>query len=388
MIEFRQFIALTEAIANAKVLTHLEHPEDLMVDHGVAGYHHAVEALKDVHHKLSGQFNTTKVTEKYDGSPSIVAGIDPKTNRFFVATKSAFNKDPKINYTNEDILKNHGHAPGLVSKLQAALEHLPKVFPKKGVYQGDLMHTADDVHEVGKEVSFTPNTLMYSTDKKGEEGKKILASKVGIVVHSKYHGPSLDNMQVGFDPDLANFKPHKDVHLINPEVEVKSHPNKTQVEHHLRLAEKTFADAHPEALNNLVAHKEHIRTFVNKMVREKGQPTTSGYRKHLMDIGEKEASKVTTPKAKQAKIATMLERLKHVEDHQDHFDSAFKIHHHLSKAKDALVDSLSSSSPYKHSVGGKEAEPEGYVAIRQGHPIKLVNRAKFSAANMMKHAKP
>jgi hypothetical protein len=328
------------------------------------------------------------VKEKLDGSPSIVFGQDPKSKRFFVATKSAFNKEPKINYTNEDIVKNHGHAPGLVSKLQAALEHLPKVAPKKGVYQGDLMHTPEDVHEAGGKLNFTPNTLMYSTDKSGEEGKKILASKLGIAVHSKYHGPSLDDMHVGFDPDIANFKPHKDVHLISPDVEIKSHPNKTTVEHHLRLAEKTYNDAHPDALESLVSHKDHVNTYINKMVREEGTPTTSGYRKHLMDIGEKEASKVTTPKAKQAKMATMLERLKHVEDNHKHFDSAFKIHHHLAKAKDALIDSLNSASQYTHSIGGKDAKPEGYVVHGEGQPVKLVNRAEFSRANLLKAKRP
>ena len=81
------------------------------------------------------------VTTKYDGSPSIVFGTHPETGRFFVASKSAFNKDPKINYTPEDIERNHGHAPGLVEKLKGALEHLPKIMPRNGgVYQGDLMY--------------------------------------------------------------------------------------------------------------------------------------------------------------------------------------------------------------------------------------------------------
>jgi hypothetical protein len=81
---------------------------------------------------------------KYDGSPSIVFGHHPKTGKFFVASKSAFNKNPKINYTHKDIEKHHGHAPGLVSKLKTALTHLPKVAPKHGVYQGDVMHTRED----------------------------------------------------------------------------------------------------------------------------------------------------------------------------------------------------------------------------------------------------
>ena len=66
-------------------------------------------------------------------SPALVAGHHPETGRFFVASKSAFNKTPKINYTHEDIEKNHGHAPGLMEKLHAALDHLPKIMPARGV---------------------------------------------------------------------------------------------------------------------------------------------------------------------------------------------------------------------------------------------------------------
>jgi len=104
---------------------------------------------------------------KYDGSPSIVYGHNPENNKFFVASKSAFNKNPKLNYTPEDIEKNHGHAPGLVEKLKAGLEHLPKIAPKKGVYQGDVMYTHNDLKKEGDKTSFTPNTITYTA--KGDQ---------------------------------------------------------------------------------------------------------------------------------------------------------------------------------------------------------------------------
>jgi hypothetical protein len=54
---------------------------------------------------------------KYDGSPSIVFGHHPKNGKFFVATKSAFNKNPKINHTEKDIERNHGQPNFIVMKL-------------------------------------------------------------------------------------------------------------------------------------------------------------------------------------------------------------------------------------------------------------------------------
>ena len=147
MKKFTSFLReMTEA--DEKKLKHLEHLEDHPINAGKEGVDHAMNNLLDVHRKLRGRENDTKITMKYDGSPSVVFGHHPQTGKFFVASKSVFNKNPKLNYTDEDIEKNHGHAPGLVEKLKHALKHLPKVVPPRGVYQGDIMHTAGDVQEV------------------------------------------------------------------------------------------------------------------------------------------------------------------------------------------------------------------------------------------------
>ena len=43
-----------------------------------------------------------------DGAPAIVWGTNPETGKFFVGTKSVFNKVKiKINETHEDIDNNH-----------------------------------------------------------------------------------------------------------------------------------------------------------------------------------------------------------------------------------------------------------------------------------------
>lgn len=141
MLNFKEFLK-EEAEEGAK-LKHIHHPEDRPLMHGHAGFEHAFGALHQAHKQIKEKKSSHELTMKYDGSPSIVFGHHPKTGKFFVATKSAFNKNPKLNYTKRDIQKNHGHAPGLVTKLNAALEHLPKVTPKKGVYQGDTMHSGD-----------------------------------------------------------------------------------------------------------------------------------------------------------------------------------------------------------------------------------------------------
>ena len=214
MTSFRNFLA--EELDETK-LKHLEHAEDHVINAGHEGFSHAYHNLKDVHDRLTGKKNDTRITMKYDGSPSVVFGRHPETGRFFVASKSAFNKNPKINYTHEDIERNHGHAPGLVSKLRAALQHLPKVTPKKGVFQGDIMHTSEDVHESDGRVHFTPNTITYSAPKNSAHGKAASNSKIGVAIHTKYNGKNLEDMQAEHGAQLHDFGLHKDVHLISTE---------------------------------------------------------------------------------------------------------------------------------------------------------------------------
>lgn len=384
---FRQFVK--EELEKFTKLKHLEHPEDLHIEAGEHGYKHAMASLNAVHDKLKGKFNTTKVTTKYDGSPSVVFGHHPENGKFFVASKSAFNVNPKLNYTHEDIQKNHGHAPGLVHKLSSALEHLPKVTPKHGVYQGDIMHTNDDVHESAHHYNFTPNTIMYSVPKKSEEGEKVKKSKFGIVVHTKYHGNDLQKATAGFDPDLHNFKHHSDVHMISPEVKMDKalHTGKNQkdFEHHMKMAEKEHRNMSPGGYNNVRQHSQHLKTYINSTVRSNTKPTVEGYRLHLLQHGKKQMESVKTPKAKQEKFNAMESNIKHLEHHSGDFKTALKLHHHIQNAKNSLVDSLNHSSEYEHSIGGKETNPEGFVAVHEGHPIKLVNRAEFSRANFEKN---
>jgi hypothetical protein len=95
-------------------LTHIEHPEDTIL----TGDMTAIDVL----------YGRGNVSMKMDGAPAIVWGIDPNNEKFFVATKSAFNKKKvKRCYSIEDIYtlydeKTHG---SLIEVLVACYKHLP-----------------------------------------------------------------------------------------------------------------------------------------------------------------------------------------------------------------------------------------------------------------------
>ena len=152
-------------MANIAQLKHLEHLEDEMLNYGVEGCKAAVAFLKELR-KMIGQANSSGFMQtKWDGAPSVVCGKHPYTKRFFVGTKSVFNKDnPKICFFDHDIDAWYGTQPVLRDKLKTCLTEFKKL-DIDGIVQGDLLFTDDKKKEVinGETlITFKPNTITYA----------------------------------------------------------------------------------------------------------------------------------------------------------------------------------------------------------------------------------
>jgi hypothetical protein len=384
---------LKEEASEGGELKHIHHAEDRPLMHGHAGFEHAHAALLKAHAHMTGGHKNTNLTMKYDGSPSIVFGHHPKNGKFFVATKSAFNKNPKINHTEKDIDKNHGHAPGLAHTLKHALKHLPKVTPKTGVFQGDLMHHADtkSLHEsyiTESKVSFTPNTITYTAH--GKEADKIKKSKVGVVVHHQY---SADMKHASPHVDTSKFKEHSDVHIHGAEHDTSKVKHSAENEKHFQkhmTAAKEIHDTHGHKMYDSIHKKHsgetgHLSTYINKTVRHDEVPSVKGFKEHLHDVHAKQAAKVKTEKAKSEKTKEGESQISHVEKHKSHYGNLLSMHHHLHQAKNALVSSLEThEGHYQHHIAGKKSKPEGFVVHHDNEPTKLVNRAEFAKQNLLK----
>ena len=319
-------------------LTHFEHAEDHLINAGFEGYTYAVTVLKAVHATMAGE-PTAIITEKYDGSPSIVFGIFPATGKFFVATKSFFNKVPKINYTHEDIVRNHGYSEELVAKLGKALEHLPKITPEQGIFQGDLMHIAGmNMEETEDQVRFNANTITYSISSRSEEGKRLLASQLSIAIHTEHTNGAR------YADHFPTLLTHPDVCVISVKVDLAKiyYPAEAQTAfkwHMDRAADlmHTIPTAYPQA--------EKIKKYINRKIKERSSPSA--------------------------------------EDFSD-LDQMFHIHDYLQKAKDALNYALSFTRRFDTSIDGVATKGEGFVAVLYNNPTKLVNRAEFSLQNFLR----
>jgi hypothetical protein len=400
MLSFINFLK-EEAEEGAK-LKHITHAEDRPLFHGAAGYGHAKGALNQAHqHMVSGK-SDSNLTTKYDGSPSVVYGHHPETGKFFVATKSAFNKSPKLNYTEKDIQDNHGHAPGLVDKLKAALKHLPKIAPKHGIFQGDVMHSGvksksnpkGDVEVKGGKSSFTPNTITYSHS--GTETDAINKSKFGIVTHTQYHGNDMHAMQAKPLTSHKDFNQHPDVHQMSAHLDTSkvAYDKKKQDEFHKHMAEadkihkqhggQMYSAIHPQHSGEA----GHLGTYINSTVRTGETPNAKGFQQHVQAHYDKKAEKVSTPKAKAAHSGEGAAQVAHIEKNKEHYQNLLKMHGHLAAAKHTLTGALDAhhagGGGVEHSINGTKTNPEGYVVHHANEPTKLVNRADFARANLLK----
>lgn len=384
MIRLRQFIA--EATEESK-LKHMTHVEDHVVDSGSKGFAHAYHTLNAVHEKLVGKTNATKVSMKYDGSPSVMFGYHPETGKFFVGSKSVFNKDPKINYTPEDIDKNHGHAPGLVSKLKAALEHLPKAMPeKKGVYQADIMHTPEDLNHEGHRISHTPQLITYHHKTNSDEGKKAANSKIGVAIHTQYEGKTFADMTVkqGHIPEM---KDHKDVHQFPMHHELQhvayTKDNQNEYKTHMANAMDSYKKTPKEAFAHGEKHADMLNTHINQSVRKNTSPSAEGFKEHLKTHYAKKASGVKTPQAKERHDLAGKRHIASIND--SHINQVLQVHKHLQKAKDSLTNAFNTHHIHGHEVDGEPTNPEGYVIHHNDRPSKFVLRHEFSRQNFAKN---
>lgn len=112
-----------------------------------------------------------------------------------------------------------------------------------------------------------------------------------------------------------------------------------------------------------------MRRYAAKSAKD-GKPTsTQGYNKHLMDLHQVNESRSVSKKEQQS--AAMRQHLAYVNDNQKHFDKVFKLHGHLTRAKEALISALKGGvDPESGSV------PKAFVVIHNGVPMKLADRKR------------
>ena len=375
---------------------HLEHLEDELFNRGEAGVNEAIAFLKSLSEMLKGNAKSpVNVTVKWDGAPAVFAGTNPENGKFFVATKSLFNKTPKINYTNADIDRNHGG--GLADKLKVALANL-KGLGIKGVLQGDMLYTTGDLSSQTIDgesmLTFTPNTITYAVPSNSGLAKKINSSRMGIVFHTTYSGNTIENLKASFGADVSGLKKTNKVWYQDADYrDVSGRATMTakqerEIQNYIKGTERIIKGS-KAALRKIVNSqlKDLIKIYLNQNVRagiDKG--TAAGLAGFLGTRFDSKISSLKTDKARERVQQEKDDLMKELKRNERSLDGIFTAHYYLAQAKMLILKKLQAlntmPSFIKTDSGYRVTNPEGFVAIdRTGKAVKLVDRMEFSRAN-------
>ena len=312
MRTFKQFI-----IESASKNTHLEHLEDEIFNGGINGTRKALDFLRGLRDMLKGSSKSSvNVTVKWDGAPSIICGINPENKKFFVATKAAFNKDPKLNYTHADIDKNHAGAGTLIDKLKLALDSLSTA-GIKGIIQGDILFTRTSLQrkEINGEqfLTFTPNTITYAVPADSQLAHEMSMANIGVVFHTSYSGSKIANLKATFNANISGLKKTPSAWITDATFRDESGSatlTKDETDYvSVRLSEigRLFNHMDSTSINKIVSDAELIlmvKTYINTKVRVGENITgTKKYAKGLITFikerYQKEIDKLKTDRGKE-----------------------------------------------------------------------------------------
>ena len=399
MITFKTY--LKEAAAN----THMTHIEDLVFDMGVEGTRRAIFFLRDVRDMLSQSSGDKKnvATIKFDGSPAILAGINPENGKFFVAKKGLFNKNPKLYYSHEDI--DADTTGDLAYKLKVAFDECKKLGIKSGIYQGDILFTQKDLKKEkidGQDyITFHPNTIVYAVPENSQLASTIKKANIGIVWHTSYEGDSLANLSASFGKPITPLfrkttsswmedATFKDVSGAATFTDAE----RKQFDSLLSEIGSLFRSISAQTLNAI--HKdsdllELVHIFNNSKVRagkrvDDVEKHVDEFYQFIDDRYTKELQSKKTAKAQDAVSARRAKILNFFMIHpKQEIVKIFELNKKIAEAKTILVNKLNKASSLgtflKTKNGFRVTAPEGYVAISDNGAVKLVDRLEFSYAN-------
>jgi hypothetical protein len=376
---------------------HLEHLEDEIFNSGFAGFSKAMNSLRGVVQSLHGNETVPyDISVKWDGAPAVIMGINPENGKFFVGTKSVFNKTPKINYTDADIDANHP-ADGLNAKLKLALKYF-KTLRITTILQGDLLFDSEtrksETIDGKRYITFQPNTIKYAVDPKSHLGARIGGAKIGIVFHTEYGGDSMADLRVvRFNPSLEGLAKSKTVWYDNATYRFSrgdglfttkdiAHIN-TQIDDIIR--EGIGLRAVMNGLAKNVAVVAEIKMYFNGIIRSGRELGDAN--EFLSFLSAKVDAKRKERKTK-VPAKTPTPTLNYVRNNRNQINRLFTLHNRVAQIKKYVLGKLGTLSTEFGTFVQKGDKyvatvPEGFVAIDRlsNDAVKLVDRIEFSKAN-------
>ena len=388
--------------------THLEHLEDDILNNGSQGGRNAIKFLRSLGNMLSegdksGQ--QMRVTTKWDGAPAIICGIDPTWDTFFVGNKSVFAKtQPKVCYTEKSV-DEYYPSSGLNKILKECIKYLSKL-NIKGVVQGDLLFTEStkSITTINGTscVVFTPNTITYAIPVDSDLGRRVMRSKLGIVFHTTYVGSSLAEMNALFGADVSKMQSVNDVMVFSSDfMDTSGVANMDRYEKQnftnlVNRAEGSLRQA-SAFLNILGSYGQSkfmmnvlFKQFFNSYIRQgrpirNAQDVVQDFKAYYAGVLNKEIASKKTKSAQDKYLQMRTDGLKFLQQNERSVYFTVASYMNLIEAKNFIIRKLERVQTLgtflRTENGYKVTAPEGFVAIRSGNALKLVDRLEFSRAN-------
>ena len=311
---------------------HITHPEDLTFD-GKESVQNVIEVMRSAFNDYNQEKNNISV--KYDGAPAIVFGKDVTNGRFFVGTKSVFNKRiKKLCYTNDCIDYYYSEQTNLRNILRLCLKYLPRV---GGVYQADFIGQGD-----GDSTAFTPNTITYKFEDAPTEN-------IIMAMHTCYVGNTFDDMIAV--PQYGITMPGLNVKWIDERV--------------YHNEERIFEEAFKYSMDAIVDKLECMSdddfpVFKTKTAKTQLMKLINSYIRDGRILNAEDLSKETGIK----------------------FD-VFELWELVANAKMVLLNRFVPNKDIQCFMNNSPANHEGIVVTNIEHVmmIKLIDRYEFSRAN-------
>ena len=384
--------------------THLEHLEDDIVNSGKTGGFNAIKFLRELGKMLSEPTSSIRITTKWDGAPAVVCGRTPENGAFFVGTKSVFAKtNPKLMFNNEMI--DSVYSGNLATILKECLKYFSQL-GITGVIQGDLLYT--DKTKVTKTinnqqcVTFTPNTITYAVPVDSNVGQQILKSKIGIVFHTSYFGNTMQNMSATFGVDTKSLNGTGDAYVSSATFEDASGAanfDTTELNKYNLLVNKaegslkqasTFLNEIKEYGQSKFMMNAMFKTFMNRFIRSgtkisDAQATSNLFIQFYASQLDKEIQSKKTKSAQDKYIKMKSDGLQFLKTNSRSLYFTVASYMNLIEAKTYVIRKLElvkTLGTFLRTDNGYEVTaPEGFVAIKSGNALKLVDRLEFSRAN-------
>ena len=382
---------------------HLTHLEELIITGGNDGANDAIDILKKVGQTLNPtEGPAVTITTKWDGAPAVICGIDPSDGQFFVGTKSVFNtQDPKIAKSTSDVQRMYSGE--LASKLTTCLQYLKPVVTT-GILQGDLLFTNDKTvtNIMGQSLlAFRPNTITYAVEPDSDIGRTIANANVGIVFHTKYSGPSMDQLNASFGVSDSDYNKTRDVFATSASfTNVGGVASFSKDEYQKYSAAVNMAEGSVRKAGTIFSKIQSggkslqfdtvFLQFFNSYYRggENIPGVAASYNAFIRYLANQYNIAIQKNKtlASQAdKAFKFVEAIDFIEQNSSQIQMLIAAYLNIAKAKIIAVRKMnlvaSLQTFVETSNGYKVTAPEGYVAISGGQAVKLIDRIEFANLN-------